>query len=387
MIAINTPTKQAYDGDDATSEFMIPFPVFEPESVVVTLINADEDEIVLEYKVDYDLEKINVLGLDAYLSLLGGPLSVGEQLVIEHNRYAFQPVNLRTLGAFAPVEIEKALDRSVMSAKRTADYIDETFEDVVQLKLDMAEAQDDIVILEGRADSLETRATDLETDVASLEGRVEDAETNIQSLDTRTTSIENSLSDFDQRIDDVETTVQSLDTSVSGLNATVQTLDTAVQNLSNDVLSLGITVQSLDTSISALDQRVTDAENQIDGIAQDLLNVSLEVAGLDPRVDTLEADVADIKRTQYEINTISSTGTYLSSAGNLYVIRTSNTVVVQMPATPEIGDVVRIKSRASSNDITIDGNGNSVDGSSTFSLSSEDSSASIIFDGTEWLII
>lgn len=142
MIGKDTETSLPFNGDDATSEFAITFPVYEEEFVYayVVLDEGLDTETVTELTLntDYTVAKEGIFGLQSSLSLIdssqawisGGGLKTGYKLYIEATREAYQPANLRSIGAFSPAQIEMSLDRMAMSLRRSNDYLDDELSDL-----------------------------------------------------------------------------------------------------------------------------------------------------------------------------------------------------------------------------------------------------------------
>lgn len=69
---------------------------------------------------------------------------------------------------------------------------------------------------------------------------------------------------------------------------------------------------------------------------------------------------------------------------------TDDVVTVTLPAAPAAGTIYQIKDAggmAETNPITIDGNGNNIDGAASFEMGVDYQSASVIFDGAAWFLI
>jgi len=145
VIGINIPVLAEYVGDDTTNIYPIPFPVFEYETVDV-IIDQDGVETELIPNVDYTLANIDIYGLESSVNLIdngqawmdNNTLTAGYTLKVQFSDDVFQPTRLRDLGSFAPVQIEKALDRITMAVKKVAIDLDnislEVSEDVELIK-------------------------------------------------------------------------------------------------------------------------------------------------------------------------------------------------------------------------------------------------------------
>lgn len=67
---------------------------------------------------------------------------------------------------------------------------------------------------------------------------------------------------------------------------------------------------------------------------------------------------------------------------------TSAAFDLDLPASPVAGDhFVAMKTDAGGNAVTLDGNGNDINGSSSTALASQYDSVHVAFDGTEWFVI
>lgn len=86
-----------------------------------------------------------------------------------------------------------------------------------------------------------------------------------------------------------------------------------------------------------------------------------------------------LKTASYTVTASDYTVLMDSSAGN----RT-----VTLPASPVSGEIHNIKKIATTNTVTVNGNGNTVDGSATFSITSLNQNVTVQFlSSTGWLII
>ncbi len=151
MIAINTPTEIEYSGAGTIGTFAIPFPVYNYDQIIVTVIeDANQDKTILVPNADYEIPFINVVDASLFLKLVfdsqayvdsQGNLLTGYTLKIEISTDVYQPANLRNLGSFAPAEIEKALDRSALYTKRVSDTAQEGDADTLQEAKDYTDAQ------------------------------------------------------------------------------------------------------------------------------------------------------------------------------------------------------------------------------------------------------
>jgi hypothetical protein len=65
----------------------------------------------------------------------------------------------------------------------------------------------------------------------------------------------------------------------------------------------------------------------------------------------------------------------------------SGAIQVNLPASHSSGDVIDVKKIDNSNNVTVDGNGNNIDGSSDVTLTIQYESYCFVSDGTNWFMI
>lgn len=80
-----------------------------------------------------------------------------------------------------------------------------------------------------------------------------------------------------------------------------------------------------------------------------------------------------------------------TASGQVVVVKGDGARTVQLPSTSFVaGTIFDIKDgdgTASSGNITVDGNGSNIDGSSTFALDVNYASYTFVYNGTEWNLI
>ncbi|MFW6369171.1 MAG: hypothetical protein ACOC0J_01155 [Myxococcota bacterium] len=127
-----TTTTITYDYDGTTEEFAVPFKFYrtgDSANLIVTRLYGDsnEDEEVLVEDTDYTVEgdyTVKGEGLPAgegLVTLVGSPLSAGEQLFIARQTPRLQKTDFRSQGRFLPEDHEDAHDRAVMMIQEIED--------------------------------------------------------------------------------------------------------------------------------------------------------------------------------------------------------------------------------------------------------------------------
>jgi len=83
------------------------------------------------------------------------------------------------------------------------------------------------------------------------------------------------------------------------------------------------------------------------------------------------------------------TGTsYTAVAGDFVVASNTGTVTITLPSGHSVNDTIIVKKTGATGTVTVDGNASeTIDGATTFDLTSQYSSITLISDGTNWLIV
>lgn len=89
------------------------------------------------------------------------------------------------------------------------------------------------------------------------------------------------------------------------------------------------------------------------------------------------------------INSYTASTVTLTTLTNIALIQTSgSSITVNLPATPSSGQTITIKDKGSAltNNITVSGNGNDIDGASNAIINTNYGAIEVIYDGSEWFI-
>lgn len=95
-----------------------------------------------------------------------------------------------------------------------------------------------------------------------------------------------------------------------------------------------------------------------------------------------------LDRLRLPVSTKTS-GPYTIVATDFFLVgdTTSGSFTINLPATPTAGDTYCIKKSVAANTLTVDGNGNTIDGSATQVITTQYVAITVIYNGTEWSII
>jgi hypothetical protein len=95
-----------------------------------------------------------------------------------------------------------------------------------------------------------------------------------------------------------------------------------------------------------------------------------------------------LDRLRLPVSTKTS-GPYTILATDFLVIgdTTSGSFSILLPATPAAGDTYCVKKSVAANTLTLDGNGKNIDGTASIAITTQYTSYTVIYNGTEWSII
>lgn len=168
-------------------------------------------------------------------------------------------------------------------------------------------------------------------------------------------------------------------------------LNRALLNSQYDACT-GATLYTIEDVI-ALDERVgvleidqgTNYQAQIDATVLATSNNSLAIGTNSTNIGSNSGRLDTLEQATYDLRVISVAFTITAVASDRIVVKSSG-VIINLPAVPVAKDQILVKDRGG-NAITINGNGATIDGSASIVLNSNEASANLLFDGSEWLVI
>jgi hypothetical protein len=104
-------------------------------------------------------------------------------------------------------------------------------------------------------------------------------------------------------------------------------------------------------------------------------------------VQKISASELGEDNNRYDVTGVTNSTVNLDGSEYVVLVNTgSGSVTVNLEASPTSGTAVKIKDKgnALTNNITIDGNGNTIDGSSSALINTDYGALELVFDGTEW---
>lgn len=164
-----------------------------------------------------------------------------------------------------------------------------------------------------KADAIEAKVTQNETNISSLsvtvsgiETRVSSAEGNISYLTTDISGIKTRVSNVEGDVSTIEQNMSSITTRVTTAEGNISSLETSVSGISTRVSTTEGNISSLTQTVSGFDTRISTAEGNISTISQ-------SVSSLTTRVETAEGDISTLEQTTSSLS--ATVATKASSEG------------------------------------------------------------------------
>lgn len=189
-----------------------------------------------------------------------------------------------------------------------------------------------------KADSIEARVTQNETNISSLsvsvngiEARVSSAEGNISSLTTDISGIKTRVSNVEGDVSTIEQNVSSITTRVTTAEGNISSLETSVSGISTRVSTAEGNISSLTQTVSGFDTRISTAEGNISTISQSVSSLTIRIETAEGDISTLEQTTSSLSATvatkaSSEGGSSSSFGWSLTSSG-FYLYSNNSTVM------------------------------------------------------------
>jgi hypothetical protein len=166
------------------------------------------------------------------------------------------------------------------------------------------------------------------------------------------------LEDLDERLDTAESTITTNTNSISTLNSTVSGLSTQVSTNTSSISTLNSTVSGLSSQVSTNTSAIATINTTISSLV-----------------------------TKTVVNITSNT-VHPAANGQVIVVSGGTAVDITLPNSPTSGVEVIVKSRGFTGDLSIlPTNALLIDGQSFKIITSLESSVTIFYTGTEWIII
>jgi hypothetical protein len=161
--------------------------------------------------------------------------------------------------------------------------------------------------------------------------------------------------------------------------ATLYTIED-LQALAVQVSELATQTDAFQTQLDANTLGVSNNSTSISNNNTAISNNSLVIADNVSRIVALES-----ASNVYSLILAVAPSTIEAVATDRIVVKSAG-VIINLPAVPVAKDQILVKDRGG-NEITVNGNGATIDGSASIVLNSNEASVNLLFDGSEWLVI
>ncbi len=187
------------------------------------------------------------------------------------------------------------------------------------------------------------------------------------------------LEDLDERLDTAESTITTNTNSISTLNSTVSGLSTQVGTNTSSISTLNSTVSGLSTQVSTNTSSISTLNSTVSGLSSQVSTNTSAIATINTTISSLV--------TKTVVNITSNT-VHPAANGQVIVVSGGTAVDITLPNSPTSGVEVIVKSRGFIGDLTIlPTNALLIDGQAFKIITSLESSVTIFYTGTEWIII
>ena len=172
MISKDTVPFALYTGDDTTTNFAIPFPLFEINSLkVYVILLLDGTVTELTPSTDFSTNNLDLPGIKGSIDIVtaarpyatSGGLDVGYTLTVEFDANSFQPSSFASFNNSSPKMLENSLDRAIMAIKAMNYKIEQLDDSAIVAN---SEA---IALLQDRASALEGDVLLIQNALTALE--------------------------------------------------------------------------------------------------------------------------------------------------------------------------------------------------------------------------
>lgn len=136
-------------------------------------------------------------------------------------------------------------DVNATSGGSISDAIRELTREIAALRQEASGIQNELLVLSGRIDVLNTTVGGLETSIVAINTTVNGLETTVGTLSTSVNGLETTVGTLGTTVGGLETTVGTISTTVSGLQTTVGGLQTTVAGNTSDISTIITNLQNV----------------------------------------------------------------------------------------------------------------------------------------------
>jgi outer membrane murein-binding lipoprotein Lpp len=355
MAFTNPNNSVVYAGNGVDTVFAVPFPFVDASSINLRRFDVTDPQNPIEVVFPVwtlsgtDITVTPALGVDEEI-LIYRTVAPTHPTLYSDYKFPFSTINYdldRVYQAIADINNRFNL------VPQLDQFLYESGAETPPDASDLNDIVNDYAALDARLVIVETDLDTAEVNIGTLQSEMVTAQGNIANLQSDVNAAEADIIALDARLDIVEADLGALD--LSGINADIAALQSDVGTLQTDV---------------------NTAEADIDAL-------ELDVADHESRIDTLETNIpATVTFQELTVN-----GTHAFVNGRVFIAKGGTAHTIQLPASPTAGYRCTIKKRGYTGSMTIDGNSKLVDGQATYSLIADEQSTTVVYTGTEWIII
>lgn len=171
-----------------------------------------------------------------------------------------------------------------------------------------------------KADAIEAKVTQNETNISSLSVTVSGIETRVSSAEGNISSLATDISGIKTRVSNVEGDVSTIEQNMSSITTRVTTAEGNISSLETSVSGISTRVSTAEGNISSLTQTVNGFSTRISTAEGNISTISQSVSSLTARIETAEGDISTLEQSTTSLaatvsSKVSSSGGSSSSFG------------------------------------------------------------------------
>jgi glycerophosphoryl diester phosphodiesterase len=284
-------------GNGTVSAFPFTFKVFAASDLKVVRLNTTTMiETVLVLNSDYTV----VLSSDqdtspgGTVTLSGGSLATGQNLIITTAVSNTQPMDLTNQGGFYPEVINDALDRATMQIQQLQEGLDRSVKVPVTQPVSMDQLLADIVTVANDITNVDIVAADI---------------ANVNAVGTSIADVNTVAADLNEPVSEIETVAASIvNVDIVGTNiANVNAVGPSIANV--NTVAAGIS----DVATVAAD--LNEPVSEIETVAASITNVDAVGTSIS-NVNTTATNIASVNTTATNIASVNTTATNIASVNS-----------------------------------------------------------------------
>ncbi len=174
-----------------------------------------------------------------------------------------------------------------------------------------------------------------------------------------------------------ETDLTALEARVTALEAAIVIIEAQITAIEADIVTINAAIVIIEAAIVAIEADIVAIQADITTIQANIVTIQNDITAIEARLDAIEA---------LQFIEVTATANHTTTRNEVITCTNTSAITITLEASPDaLQDVHVTRTNAS---VTIDGNGNNINGSSTVKLISKGDSVHLIYNDSlsEWAI-